>query len=203
MIDKKHWYDGLIYDKFVAPNQDLMFRLIRNMIDKDSSVIDVGCGTGRLEFQLADKCKSVTGIDLSSKNIKVANKNLENKKLNNVTFLHTGIEELAASNNTKYDYAVMTFVIHEIAPVQRLSVLASMKKIANTIIIGDYLVPRNNSFSTKFSIAVEYFAGKDHYTNYKSFVKQGGINYLIKEAGLKTLKEIKGKPEIAQIVKAV
>lgn len=201
MIDKKHWYDGLIYDKFVAPNQDLMFRLIRNMIDKDSAVIDVGCGTGRLEFQLADKCETATGIDLSSKNIKMANKNLDSKKLRNVSFIHTGIEELAASNNAKYDYAVMTFVIHEIAQEQRLNVLASMKKIADTIIIGDYLVPRKNNFSTKFSIAVEYFAGRDHYANYKSFVKQGGLNFLTEKAGLKTLKEIKGKPEIAQIVK--
>jgi len=201
MIDKKHWYDGLIYDKFIAPNQDLMFRLIRNMIDKDSAVIDVGCGTGRLEFQLADKCKTVTGIDLSSKNIKMANKNLDSKKLSNVSFIHTGIEELAASGNAKYDYAVMTFVIHEIAQEQRVNVLASMKKIADTIIIGDYLVPRNNNFGTKFSIAVEYFAGRDHYANYKSFVKQGGVDFLVEKAGLKTLKEIKGKPKIAQIVK--
>jgi 2-polyprenyl-3-methyl-5-hydroxy-6-metoxy-1,4-benzoquinol methylase len=29
----------------------------------------VGCGTGRLEFALADKCRSVLRIDLSKRNI--------------------------------------------------------------------------------------------------------------------------------------
>ena len=71
-INKKHWYDGIFYDKVIAPNQDKAFRVAKDMMNKQSSVIDVGCGTGRLSFQLADKCKKVDGIDLSEKNIGVA-----------------------------------------------------------------------------------------------------------------------------------
>jgi 2-polyprenyl-3-methyl-5-hydroxy-6-metoxy-1,4-benzoquinol methylase len=74
--NKHHWYDGCFYDTFIAPNQDKLFGQIKNIIEPQSTIIDVGCGTGHLEFSLADKCKSVLGIDLSEKNIATANKKL-------------------------------------------------------------------------------------------------------------------------------
>jgi len=67
--NKNHWYDGWFYDSFIAPNQDKLFGQIKNLIEPDSRIIDVGCGTGRLEFALADKCRSVLRIDLSKRNI--------------------------------------------------------------------------------------------------------------------------------------
>ena len=50
--NKNHWYDGLFYDKIIAPNQDRAFQIVKSLINKNSSVLDVGCGTGRLAFQL-------------------------------------------------------------------------------------------------------------------------------------------------------
>ncbi len=67
--NKNHWYDGKFYDILIAPNQDRAFNIAINLIKEQSSVIDVGCGTGRLSFQLKDRCKVVDGIDLSERNI--------------------------------------------------------------------------------------------------------------------------------------
>ncbi len=53
--NKNHWYDGWFYDIFIAPNQDLLFREIKAIIEPNSSVIDVGCGTGRFSFSVSDK----------------------------------------------------------------------------------------------------------------------------------------------------
>ncbi|MBL1214902.1 MAG: class I SAM-dependent methyltransferase [Ignavibacteriae bacterium] len=61
--NKNHWYDGLFYDYLIAPNQDKSFQHIKNIIEPDSSLIDIGCGTGRLAFQIADKCSRFDGID--------------------------------------------------------------------------------------------------------------------------------------------
>ena len=63
-INKDHWYDGWFYDKIIAPNQDRLFAVIKELIDADSKIIDVGCGTGRFSFSVNDKCKSVLGLDL-------------------------------------------------------------------------------------------------------------------------------------------
>jgi 2-polyprenyl-3-methyl-5-hydroxy-6-metoxy-1,4-benzoquinol methylase len=78
MIENKHhWYDGWFYDRIIAPNQDKLFWQIKNLIQPNSEIIDIGCGTGRLEFTLGDSCKSVLGIDLSIRNIERANLTLQ------------------------------------------------------------------------------------------------------------------------------
>lgn len=45
---------------------------ILSRIDADSRVLDLGCGYGRVAVRLAEKAKQVTGIDISSENIKLA-----------------------------------------------------------------------------------------------------------------------------------
>lgn len=67
--NKNHWYDGWFYDTIIAPNQDKLFSQIEKLIEPKSSIIDVGCGTGRLAFRLSAKCRSILGIDLSKRNI--------------------------------------------------------------------------------------------------------------------------------------
>ncbi|MCK5572311.1 MAG: class I SAM-dependent methyltransferase [Bacteroidetes bacterium] len=69
MTTKNHWYDGLFYDRFIAPNQDPLFTLIRGLIHPEATILDVGCGTGRLAWQLSERCRLVHGIDPSHRNI--------------------------------------------------------------------------------------------------------------------------------------
>ena len=68
--DKNHWYDGWFYDKMIAPNQDRIFREIKKVIEPNSTIIDVGCGTGRFSFSIADKVNSVAGIDFQVRILK-------------------------------------------------------------------------------------------------------------------------------------
>lgn len=42
--------------------------------DTDSVILDLGCGYGRVAVRLAEKARQVTGIDISSDNIKLAEK---------------------------------------------------------------------------------------------------------------------------------
>lgn len=199
MRDKKHWYDGAIYDKFIAPNQDKLFKQIKNIISQDSTVLDFGCGTGRLSFQLADKCEKVVGLDLSIKNISVAESNLKLNPHNNLSFVHGDISKLN-DQIEKYDYAVLTYVIHEVPEKERIKILNSLKSVAKKIIIGDYLVPAPKSLMTKLNYIVEFLAGNEHFTNYKNYVKNGGIEYLIEKSNLKNSVSITEIPKTAQLV---
>jgi SAM-dependent methyltransferase len=197
--DKNHWYDGWFYDKMIAPNQDRIFREIKKVIGSNSTIIDVGCGTGRFSFSVADKAKSVTGIDLSSKNIETANQTLQKNPNNKISFLHTNLANLISQNH-HYEYAVMTYVIHEVNPDERIALLNEMAQIADKIIIGDYLVPVNKGFWNLLNVIVEYLAGKEHYTNFKDFVANGGLIRLAENAGLKIISEIKDKPVTSQLL---
>lgn len=199
MENKIHWYDGWFYDKLIAPNQDRMFGEIKNLIQPNSSVLDVGCGTGRFSFSAADKVSKVVGIDLSSKNINTANQTLNKNPNNKISFLHTTISDLI-SKQQHFDYAVITYVIHEVNPEERIPLLKEMMNLADKIIIGDYLVPISKNFWSVLNEAVEFLAGKEHYTNFKDFVKIGGLQSLTKQAELKIISEIKNKPSTSQIV---
>ncbi len=35
--NNNHWYDGWIYDNFIAPNQDEAFRVVDSLIEHGSS----------------------------------------------------------------------------------------------------------------------------------------------------------------------
>ncbi len=200
MRDKKHWYDGYFYDRIIAPNQDKMFSVIKNFITEGASVIDVGCGTGRLCFRLADRCSKVTGVDLSSKNIFTANKILSREKFNNVSFIHADASGLAEKLIAKYDYSILTYAIHEMPPEERTAVIDQLKIISSRIIIGEYAVEKKSKFWEVMNELVEFSAGKDHYKNYKLFLSSGGVNYLVEQSGLKIIKEVINNPVTSHIV---
>ena len=200
MKDKIHWYDGIFYDRVIAPNQDKMFSIIKNFIQDGSSVIDVGCGTGRLCFQLANKCSKVTGVDLSSKNIFVANNILSDQKLSNVNFIHTDASALTKQIPGKYDYSIITYAIHEMPPEERIAVINQLKLVSDKIIIGEYAVQKKSKLWDILNELVEFSAGKDHYKNYKLFLRSGGVNSLIKQCGLRIISEVINEPITSHIV---
>jgi SAM-dependent methyltransferase len=199
-INKNHWYDGWFYDAIIAPNQDKLFAQIKNLVPSQSTVIDVGCGTGRLEFLLAGKCKSLLGIDLSKKNIERANLTLLRHPHPKIAFKHSSLSEIINSGNARFDYAVLTYVIHEVNEEERINLLKEISLLADKIIIGDYLVPMPNGFESRLSQGIEFLAGKEHYRNYKSFVANGGIYQLADKAGLKVINEISNYPLTNHIV---
>lgn len=199
MHNKDHWYDGWFYDKLIAPNQDRIFAEIKKIIKPNARIIDVGCGTGRLSFKLVDKTESILGIDLSKKNINSANKKLAKFSNDKLSFKHATIDELI-DNNYHFDYAIMTYVIHEVNSEERIELLIKMSRIADTIIIGDYLVPTEKGFWNILNEIVEFLAGNEHYRNYKHFISNGGLEGLAEKASLKILNQIDNRPATSQIL---
>ncbi|NWF90846.1 MAG: class I SAM-dependent methyltransferase [Ignavibacteriaceae bacterium] len=197
--NKNHWYDGWFYDTFIAPNQDRLFSEIKNLIKPNSRILDVGCGTGRFSFFIADKCSSVVGIDLSQRNIEKAKKNLQKEINSKISFKHTDISELVKQEN-HYDYAVLTYVIHEVNEDERVPLLSQISQIADKILIGDYLVPRNKRFWNLLNELVEFAAGTEHYKNYKNYCHIGGIQDLARQANLKIISEIRNRPLTSHLV---
>lgn len=197
---KSHWYDGLFYEKFIAPNQDRLFAQIRKIIEPDSDIIDIGCGTGRFSFSFDNFYKSIMGIDLSKRNLNRANLILSKKPRQNISFHHKTVGDIISEGKLHFDYAVLTYVIHEVDEKKRIKLLNETSQIADKIIIGDYMVPQRLGFWKILNEAVEFAAGQNHYRNYKSYMANGGINKIALQAGLKTISEIKDKPLTSHLV---
>jgi SAM-dependent methyltransferase len=198
--NKYHWYDGWFYDVIIAPNQDKLFGQIKDLIVPGSRVIDIGCGTGRLEFALAGKCQSVLGIDLSKRNIDKALLTLRQKPNEKISFRHSNVNEIIKEGQSHFDFGILTYVIHEVNEEERIDLLADIARIADKIIVGDYLVPGPDNFGKYFSEAVEFIAGREHYRNFKSYISNGGIYHLADKAGLKVTNEITNHPLSNHIV---
>jgi SAM-dependent methyltransferase len=186
--NKKHWYDGWIYDRMISPHQaDLFFR-IRSFIKEGSSVIDVGCGPGRMDLLIADKCSKVIGIDLSVKNIKTATESANRNSCKNVFFIHSDLPEIAVSRDNNFDYAVFSLILHEINPDERIKLLKSAVLIADRIIVADYH-PETGAIQSAVRGIIEFFAGREHFKNYRNYISNGGMSDLMKKAGLKAVYE--------------
>ncbi len=201
MNNKFHWYDGLFYDKVIAPNQDGTFRIMRAMMSPNSSVIDIGTGTGRFVFQAAEKFSKVVGIDLSSRNIQFANAQLNELSIKNISFLHADAEELTSHFKEKFDYATVSYVIHEMPYEARIIVLKAMREISNEIIIGDYFIPQPKNRRGFANRTAEFLAGRDHFNNYRNFVKHNGIYGLVETLGMEIIQEMKGVHGTSHIVR--
>ncbi|MFA3783284.1 class I SAM-dependent methyltransferase [Melioribacteraceae bacterium 4301-Me] len=194
IINKNHWYDGLFYDKLIAPNQDKSYQIVKAIITANSSVLDAGCGTGRLAFQLIDKIKKYDGIDLSKRNIKVATKKLSKNYSNRISFHHADISSFLKSNKSIYDFAVVSYVIHEINENERENILLELSEYANKIIIVDYPCSRHNVLWWYLNNTIEFAAGKTHFKNFKTYIANKGIHGLAEKTGLIIIKEILNKP---------
>lgn len=188
IADKRHWYDGWIYDRLLAPNQQVAFQKIGNLIAEGSSVIDIGCGTGRLDFRVAGRCRSILAIDLSEKNIKTALQTRNLLDVNNVQFIHSDLASVAKEGGRFFDYSVLSYILHEVNTSDRIKLLTDAASISEKIIISDHK-PETKIVAKIIREVLEIGSGKDHYSNYRSFINEGGIKQLAATTRLKIIHE--------------
>lgn len=183
MDNIRHWYDGLIYEIFIDPFQAQLFKKIKNIIPNGTSLLDIASGTGKFAVMMSDKCSLVTGVDLSLLNINRAVKHL--KYYPNIEFIHGNATKLDEFLKRKYDYATISLALHEMPHEIRIPVIEQIKKFSDTIIFSDYVVPMKSDISGLGVRIIEFLAGKSHFTGYKHFQANGGLDYLLKETNLK------------------
>ncbi|HUI30318.1 MAG TPA: class I SAM-dependent methyltransferase [Candidatus Acidoferrales bacterium] len=189
-----HWYDGLFYDLFVAPHQDEVFALVKKILIKGSTVLDVGCGTGRMASQILNICERIEIIDPSAENIAIAKRKLKDVAPEKLFIRHIDALTFLQHTAAQYDFAVVSYMLHEIAEEERDVLLWGLSRIADKIIIIDYLVPEPKNYCAILNRIVEWAAGSLHYRNFKSFVKASGILGLLEKVPLNVLSEVKNRP---------
>lgn len=188
--DKKHWYDGKLYNYLIDPGTENTRRIISSLIEKDSRVIDIGCGTGSLAFFLSQKCRYVLGVELSRRMVDYANSMREEKNISNVKFLNGDAGRISELTKERFDYAVFSLSLHEMKSDTRAKALEEIKRVADKLIIYDYLVKEKTSFQGILNSTIEFIAGRDHFENYKTFLKENGIFGLLEKNGFEIEKTI-------------
>jgi len=94
IVGKSFFYNNFfIVDKSVLiprPETEILVQEAINICEnnKDQSIIDIGTGSGCIALSISEKCHNCNtlGIDISTKALKIANKNLNKLNLSNVKF---------------------------------------------------------------------------------------------------------------------
>lgn len=135
------------------------YEFYQNNLSPSDTVLDIGCGNGALSYQMAKKCKHVTGIDISKKNITDAKSRHQRDNISYVIGDATNF-----SFYEKYSAIALSNVLEHIQNC--VAFLRSIKQYAPIILIRVPLITRDWLAVYKKEIGVEYRLDKTHFTEY-------------------------------------
>ena len=165
-----------VYDMLLFPFLNRVRQITAQKIlqYKPKSLIDICCGTGNQLKYLTNKGIELTGIDNSPHMLKNA------KGVNCYLQDATNIKLPEES----FSMALIQLALHEKAPNVQKKIVSEIYRIVKKdgyIIVVDYEIGKHTRKSAKYIIyAIEYIAGKEHYKNFKQYIRNGGINELFK-----------------------
>lgn len=146
-------------------------------------VLDVCCGTGDQAFHYAKAGITATGIDLNPGMIKVAERNKRKQALRNVSFQIADALNLPFKDNF-FDYASISLALHETERTERDKIISEMKRVVKkdyALIFIDFPVPLPEKRFLYLIKAIEFIAGRNHFKYLKDYIKQGGLDEILKK----------------------
>ncbi|KYK23885.1 ubiquinone/menaquinone biosynthesis protein [Thermoplasmatales archaeon SG8-52-4] len=148
-----------------------------NSIPIKSVVADIGCGNGRHLIPCAKRCKKVIGLDVSDELLKIVNKKINDKKLDNVSLIHSDAVNIPLKKNS-INQVLYIATLHNIS--KRYRRIKSLKEI-NRI-----LTPEGYAFVSVWSRWQDKF--RQHFMrNYRNIPEKkefGDTNIYWKQHGL-------------------
>jgi len=150
-------------------------------------VLDIGCGTGaHLKLYQKAGCE-VYGIDTSPSMFEQAK-----EKLGEDANLHFGDASNMPYPDNHFDLITSSTVLHEMPSEVRSNVLEEAKRVLKTdghILLIDFhtgpFKPLKGWFYKGIITIAEIVAGREHFRNYRQFMRTGGLSKLIEKHGLK------------------
>lgn len=131
--------DVLNEDHPVRKGYSALLEYTGRQVQKNTTVIDLGCGTGNTILQLPE-CKKIYAVDVSEKMIQIAKQKLN--KRNEIEYVTSDILEFVSSFDVKVDAIVSTYVLHHLDQTEKHQSFLFMKNLVKKggkLIIGDLM----------------------------------------------------------------
>lgn len=165
LMKPRVWIKRKLADRVLAPLRKELLERIGNGLN----VLDIGCGTGDLILQAAEKIAMGQGVDLDNDMIDFAECHRQQQALGHIRFDCGSALNLPFQT---YDVSTSTLCLHEMTQPEACKVLAMMVERSKQVLIADYSTP--SGFSAKLGIELDELVS-GHYRNFRAYRKQGEI----------------------------
>ena len=177
-----------VIDRLNEPLQSIAFKA--HPPERGMNVLDVGCGTGSQLVRYGAAGCSITGVDLSPAMLTEARTTLgeaANLRLADATDL--------PFDAVTFDLVLISMMLHELTPDIRIQVLAEASRVLRSegaVIVTDFTagpLTLKGRLIRAMSWGVERLAGADHFGEFRTFVKAGGLPTVIPGSRLRLDRE--------------
>jgi putative AdoMet-dependent methyltransferase len=112
-------------------------------LNSDSTVIDLGCGTGAFAVHAANKCRTIYAVDVSEAMLRFCRKQAEQKGITNIVYCHDGLLTYEHRGEPA-DAAVCVAVLHHLPDFWKqvaLTRCCGMLKLGGRLFLFDIVFP--------------------------------------------------------------
>ena len=180
--DKTLFHYGSPYSKLIDPLIKPSRDRILALVPDGASVLDIGCGTGKLCFELREQkgCR-VVGADLSLRMIEFAR---EHNPFEDVRFIHQDATELVDIENDSFDYVIASHILHELDAEKGPRMVKETWRVGRQCIFVDANVPLPWNASGVVKRVIEIAFGFEHYPQFRVYLASGGIMGILQRTQL-------------------
>jgi len=168
------FYDGILFP-FIRPIRNRVISLVKQYCY--GSILDVCCGTGDQLKLLKQHGFAGEGIDISDAMLNVAGKG-EHK----ADCIRQDATQMLYKD-AKFDLVMTAFALHEKDHDTAQKIVEEMLRVTaegGDMLIVDYELSEKTSTLSKILIYfIEWLAGGEHYRNFRSYIKKGGLPELL------------------------
>ena len=176
---------GIFYDLFIELFLNRTKERIARFITQNDlfPALDICCGTGK-QCQLVEKRrKGVIGLDLDFKMLKYAS-----SKYPQISFVCADAAYIPFRKES-FKAVIISYSLHDKAPEMRTKIIKEAKRLLTPegrMVFLDFENPWNrlSGLGSAFTWLIERMAGGEHYRNNRQFLKDGGLQAIIRAHGL-------------------
>ncbi len=177
-------YDPVLY-LVLKPIRIAVMKLLLEY--KEKSILDLCCGTGnQLKLLSRNGFKDLHCLDISNPMLEIARKNDYRIKIYNEDATKTNFE------NESFDIVIISFALHEKDRNTQKSFINEAHRLIKKdgfILVVDYDFDNKTPKLVKIGISIiERIAGKEHYNNFKGYIRNNGLLSLINKDKFKLIK---------------
>ncbi len=174
--------NALIYDPLLRRALSPLRRAVARMLPagKDSRILDLCCGTGEQLYILREQgYRDLHGVDLSREMLEVAG-----SKAPDIRFYR---EDAACTSfpDASFDAVTISLALHDKDRHARRNILLEIRRLlapGGSAAVADFCFDGASRFGGRSAIsAVEWFAGGEHYRNFRDYIRQGGLPRILPE----------------------